>query len=319
MFKNQVFFSVNAGHNITYRITNEEVMNDSYIHNVKAQTVNAGASLKIFWITLSTSARMDILNYRDLDSWTNIGGTNYVYEATTNTMSWDLQGITNRLVKANSYPKISVAFSTPWSTIFPQTAQYLPSLNFSYTYDILNQTNVSYSVSASYALQKIKLPLFYELESMNLSASLYNDYLNPRISKFSLSYSISLYITKNLLLKFSTQVLNTKLYLYNPEFSSLYYEGEVYTPFWENFVDSINIFDYEALKRGLFKIQGLNFDLTHYLDEWELHLIFTVKRLVDEAKQIAYWEPSIKVQFNLIGTEEQFPAYEHKFVPDELQ
>jgi hypothetical protein len=89
--------------------------------------------------------------------------------------------------------------------------------------------------------------------------------------------------------------------------------------FWKNFYDSVNVFDYEALKRGFFKIQGFHFDIVHYINEWEMTLNFDLNRRVDQYRMLAFWEPALKIEFKLSGTADQFPPYEKKFVPEQYQ
>lgn len=321
LLSQQIAFTLSGGHSIKYRMTNDGAIQDQYLDNILSRSLRSSATFKLFWLSLSSSASMNILDYRTITAYTNINGTNEIYSAKTNTMDWSVGGITNRMISAGSYPKLALSLGTKWVDIFPDAGKYIPNLNFAYNYDILKKTNDNYSLSTSYSLTHVKLPVFYELESLNATASFNFDYLTPRSSKFSLAYSFTVDLTKTWTLTFSTSVQNTKIYLYFQKYQDIYAEGETYTPFWSNLVDSINIFDYDALKRGLFKIQALHFDLTHDLDEWQMHITFDITRKVDNAKQIAYWDPSINITFQMTGLGEnaQFPPYKHDFGPEEYQ
>jgi len=284
--KNQVAYTLSLSHSVTYRQTNG--VNDLYLDNAILRSASVSTGLKIFWFSASTGFTLDLL------------------ETKSNALELDFTDFTNRLRSGN--PMLSISFVPP---------QPIPTI--SYVYDIIKQTNVSVDLSSSYSLKDIKIPLFYNLESMNFSAQFHYDFLSPRATSFSLSFSMTLWIDQYWKLTFSTRVKNTKIFRYFEDNQDIFLPGEYYVNFWENLWDGINIFDYEGLKRSFFKIQGLNFDLVHNLDEWELHAIFNVNRKVDTAKQVSYWEPEIRLEFRLVGSSEQFPPYSKKFVPAEYQ
>ena len=284
--KNEIVFTVGASHSITYRQTNG--MNDIYLDNIILRSASASSSLKIFWFSASTGLSLDLL------------------ETKSNMLELDYADFTNRL--RSGFPKLTLSFTPP---------QPLPTI--SYVYDFIKQTNVSFDISSSYSLKDIKIPLLYNLESMNFSAQFHYDFLSPRQTYFTLSFSMTLWIDKYWKLTFSTRIKNTKIFRYFEDNQDIFLAGEYYVNFWDNLWDGINIFDYEGLKRSFFKIQGLNFDLVHNLDEWELHAIFNINRKVDTVKLVSYWEPEIRLEFRLVGSSEQFPPYSHKFVPAEYQ
>ncbi|OHD55244.1 MAG: hypothetical protein A2Y33_16285 [Spirochaetes bacterium GWF1_51_8] len=284
--KGQIDFSLSASHNINYRQTNG--VDDIYLDNVILRNATLSASLTLFWFRASTGVTLDLL------------------ETKSNALELDFSDFTNRL--RSGYPMLSVSFTPP---------QPIPTIT--YVYDILRNTNVSVDLSSSYTLKDIKIPLLYNLESMNFAVQFHYDFLSPRSTSFSLSFSMTLWIDKYWKLTFSTRIKNNNIFRYFDDNQKYFLPGEYYVNFWDNLWDGINIFDYEGLKRSFFKIQGLNFDLVHDLDEWELHAIFNINRKVDTTKLVSYWEPEIRMEFRLVGSSEQFPPYSKKFVPAEYQ
>lgn len=297
--KNRFTFKISSSYSTAYRITNEfefmDTLDMKYIDNRISEGLSfTPITVTFFWFTFSTGVSFDILS------------------TTNDTMEWDFDGLTNRL---KGKPMLTVSFR-PDSDL-KKIGIPFPSIEANYTYNILEETNVSFDVSASYSIKNITLPFIYEITTMNFDAKYNHDFLNPKSRYFSFTFSTSMFITKYWKLSFSTSVKNNKIYRYYREYAELY--NEPYVEFGQDLLDSINIFDYDALKRGLFKIQGLAFDLTHYLDEWNMSLKFNIHRRTDPIKRIAYWEPEIRIEFVLTGTDEKFPPYTKKFVPEEYQ
>jgi len=300
MFKNDLNFSISANHNLTIQVTNDfeelERLNTNYIDNRSYQRLGVKTSLKLFFVTASTGVTFDIL------------------ETIDKPMEWTIEELTNRIVGGN--PRLTVKFD-PMTYIEKFVNINLPTLSGTYVYDILQNTNVSFNLNAGYTVRSVSLPILYELSELRVSANYRHDYLSPKSSYFNMTFATTIMFSKYWKLTFSTSVRNNNLYRYYPENAERF--NEPYIPFWENLFDSVNIFDYEALKRGLFKVQTLNFDLVHFLDDWQMHLKFNINRRLDSARRIAYWEPEIRVEFVLSGTSEQFPPYTKKFVPEEYQ
>ncbi len=288
VLEGQIAWSLSASHAMTYRITNG--VEDVYIDNLTARSLSASTSLKVFWLSMGTGLSLDILDTK------------------TNIMRWDLTGITNRIPPGYG-PKLSVSFAPP--------AEFLPMPTVTYLYDILRQTNVNLNVSTSYSVAKLYRFIFYEIEALNFSSALNWDFLSPRSTTFSMSFGTTIWFSPTWRMNFSTSVLNNRIYRYFRENAPIY--NEPYVEFWKNLYDSVNIIDYEALKRGFFKIQGFHFDLVHYLNEWEMTVNFDLFRRVDEMRMLSYWEPNLKIEFKLSGTSDQFPPYEKKFVPEQYQ
>ncbi len=303
ILKNQVNMSINATHFINYRLTNG--MYDQYLDNRISRTLKLGANAKFYWLSASTGVKYDI---------------NITTNTNRRTIDWTWDGLTNRI--EGGHPQLSLKFTLPHD-IPAIGIKNIPNLNLSYTYDLLDQTNLIFNLSSSYSLKSFTLPFVKKVDVLAFSTSYHHDFLNLRNNRFRLSFNTTLWFNKYWKLSFQTATVNNKIYRYFSDFmmdpANQISVTDIYTEFWGNLADSINIFDYDALRRGLFKVQSLSFDLVHYLDEWEMHAIFNVNRRKDVALRIAYWEPEIRVEFKLAGSSDQLPPYSKKFVPVQYQ
>jgi hypothetical protein len=287
MFSQNLVYALSLSHSITYRLTNDII--DDYKDNMIARSFTAGTSLKIFWLSADTSFSLDVL------------------ETKSRPIYWSYDGFTNRLPSPNM--RVNFTFQPPGEL------QPLPTI--SYVYDIIQKTNVSFDISSSYLVKSLYGFIFYKTEVLNFNSSLHWDFLNPRSTSFGITFSTTLWFDPYWKLTFSTGMRNTQIYRYFYENAAIF--NEPYVEFWQNLKDSLNVFDYQGLKRGFFKVQAFHFDLTHYLNEWEMHMVFDLNRRVDNLKLISFWEPTIRIEFMLSGTQEQFPPFEKKFVPAQYQ
>lgn len=287
MFQKNLSFDINLGNTMRFRITND--VNDIYLNNKLEQRLTATTGVKAWWFTAGTSVHLDLLETR------------------SNALELDYTGITNRFV-GNAHPRLNLGLTLP--------ENYLAA---SYIYDLIDSTNVNLRVNSKLALRNLAVPLLYELTSLNLDLNFYYDFLQKTSSIFTLNISMDIRLTKYWRLNFNTAVKNNQVYRYFVRNPAELPEGVSVLNFWEDLGDSLKIWDYEALKRGSFKIQGLHFNLSHDLDEWVLNLQFNVNRRIDTVRLFAYWEPSIRVEFQLNGSSDQFPPYEYKFVPDQYK
>ncbi len=296
----QLYNRLTASHYIKYRLTNVE--NDIYIDNVIERTLQLsykGDFFKIYnsyVVGVSVSTKFDILETKTNDDNTK--------------MKWNYPDITNRIVPGNS-PKLTLSFTPP--------SQFNPLPRITYSYDILRKTNEYYKIESSYSLSSIYDFIFYKIEALNLNASLYWDYLNPKNDVFNFNFGTVIWFDPTWKLSFNTSVVNKKIYRYLKDYNPPD-KDYINVDFWEDFLDGLKIYDYDALKRSYFKVQQLSFNLTHYiLDEWELNIAFNIIRRTDTTRLIAYWEPSILITFTLRGTAEQFPPYQKTFLPESYQ
>ncbi|MCX7881707.1 MAG: hypothetical protein N2314_00590 [Brevinematales bacterium] len=283
---NMVVYKLSYTYATVYRITNG--VEDEYLNNQIQETMGASTSLQVWWFSSSTGVTLDTLTRRN------------------SKIVWQYPEITNRISGTVVWENAFVPVA-PWT--------YIPSVR--HRYDLLKQTNLSLAVSSYATLANVYPPFVYKVEALTYQANLLIDYLSPRSSSFSLSVGTGIWLQKYWKLDFATQVVNRKLYRY--DYAACGRFNEPYVNFWKNLWDGLNIFDYQGLQRSFFKIQALNFSVTHYLNEWEMRVGFTIQRQLDTLRRIAYWEPQIRVEFMLSGTRDQFPPYTKRFVPQELQ
>jgi len=298
----------------------KEDENDIYIDNKIFDRVTLKAKTQIFWLGLGVETTIDILK-TDTNSGSIFQGDN----------------LTNRFI--GGYPKLILEF-TPDSKY-----HYIPKLI--YRYNLFEKTSnmidpitgnaSSIRTDKSFDLQflwdvKIKnyqipalYPFIYELSEFGFVIDYKHDFINIRNSRLGFTFVIALKFTKYLTLRFSSQMLNEKIYLYfkdgiyNGE--SILAPGEQSKDFWADLGDGLKIWDQEALKRSSFKLQTLNFELIHDLQTWDMRIIFNLGRRVDEVKQVAFWEPYIGIAFTMKGSNAAniFPEFQKRFVPAEYQ
>lgn len=285
---NFIDYSISANYNTKYRITND--VNDDYIDNMIERYIGGSTTMKVIWLSASTGIKLDIL------------------ETKSRKLILNYQDFTNRIVPGYS-PMLTVSFQPD--------DRFNPLPKFSYVYDIIKQTNVNYSIISTYSIKNLYGMGFDKIEALNFSSSLFWDFLSPRNTVFNFSIGTIIWFDPYWRFNFSTAIQNNKIYRYFYENAARF--NEPYVEFWHNLEDGINIFNYDGLKRSFFKLQNFHFDLVHNLNEWEMHIMFDVTRKVDNIRMISYWEPDLKIEFNLAGTEDKFPPYEKKFVPDIFQ
>ncbi|MCX7820203.1 MAG: hypothetical protein N2258_00825 [Brevinematales bacterium] len=297
----QFLNKLNLSHYIKYRLTNIE-QNDIYIDNIIERNLDLsyrGDFFKFYnayIVGISISTRLNILETKTNDESTRV--------------KWSYPEITNRIISGYN-PKLSLTFSPP--------SQFNPLPRITYSYDILRKTNEYYKLESSYSLANIYDFIFYRIEVLNLNSSLYWDYLNPRKDLFNLNFNTTIWFDPTWKLSFNTYVINKNIHRYLKDYNPPD-KDYLNVDFWENLLDGLKIYDYNALKRSYFKVQQLSFNLTHYiLEEWELNIAFNITRRTDTTKLIAYWEPSILITFVLRGTSEQFPPYQKTFLPENYQ
>ncbi len=283
---NIVVYRLSYAYQTTYRITNG--VDDDYLNNQTKETMSLSTSLGVWWFSSSTGVTLDTLNRK------------------TSRVEWRYPELTNRIMG-------SVVLENAFVPVSPWT--YIPQVR--YRYDLLKQTNLSLSFVSFATLSTWYPPFLYKLDTFTYKADLFIDYLSPRSSIFSFNFGIVIWPQKYWKVDFGTQIINRKLYRYNYEACGKF--NEPYVDFWQNLWDGLSIFDYQALQRSFFKLQALNFAITHYINEWEMRVGFTIQRQLDNLRRIAYWEPQIRVEFMLSGTRDQFPPYTKRFVPEELQ
>lgn len=289
MFKDNLDYSISGSHFIKYRITND--VDDIILNNITQRQLTANTALKITWLSASTGFTLDIM------------------ETKTNYFALTMDNFTNRLTPIGTIP-LTLAFSPP--------NQFNPLPVITYNYDLIKQTNLTLDVNSQYSIVKTYGLVVYEISNLTFASSFHWDFLNPINSIFNLNVNLSMLFNPYWSLSFQTVVQNTRLYQYFKDNVARYQQP--YIEFWGNLLDSVNILDYDALKRGNFKIQKYQFELDHYLNEWVMSLSFSLTRQEDPTAQILFWEPQITITFktselNGIG----FPDYNKKFVPARYQ
>ncbi len=327
--------SLTANWNLRFREPTEEQQSiidndpdDIYFGKDKIyDRVTLGAKARIFWFNLGTETTIDILETTTNDS-------SYTFVPVTG------DSFTNKFI--GGYPKLLVEFSPDADFYYLPKAVYrynlfeqsravmvtngdgdiIPSI---YREDKSFNLEVSWDVRLKNYQIPALYPFIYELSEFGFVLQYYEDYINVRNSYLSLNFVLGVKFTKYWTFRFSSQMLNSKLYLYRSGgmFNGEYIlaPGENYKPFWEDLWDGLSIWDQEALKESSFKLQSLNFELIHDLDSWDMRVIFNLGRRVDDVKQVAFWEPYIGVAFTMKGssTASIFPEFQKRFVPSEYQ
>lgn len=293
---------------LRYRVPTEEQQtkfdndpSDIYINNKIYDRITARGTASILWFNIGTETTIDILRTE-----TNRTGSIFGNDPSKRFVGGD--------------PKLLVQFQPD------SKYHYIPKLI--YRYSLL--TNYSFNLEVVWEA-KLKnwqvpalYPFIYEIEEFGFVTRYYQDFVNLRNSYLSLDFVMSMKFTRYLTFKFSSKMLNNKIYLYyggiyNGE--SVLAPGETPKDFWQDLGDSLKIWDQAALKRASFKLQTLNFELIHDLQTWDMRLIFKLGRRIDDVKQIAFWEPYIGVAFTMKGANAAniFPEFQKRFIPAEYQ
>lgn len=317
---------------IDQQIIIDDDPNDFFIDNRIFDRVTLGASTKIFWINIGTELTVDILETKtndDPDIFRPILGSS----------------ITNRFI--GEYPKLLVEFRPD------SKYHYLPKLT--YKYNLFEKSWIGIGTNAnappgetgieqrefrkdkSFSLEflwDVRLrnyqipalyPFIYELSEFGFVMQYYHDFINVRNSYLRLDFVIGIKFTKYLTFRFTSQMMNNKIYLYykNGVYNGqdILAPGEITKEFWSDLGDGLKIWDQNALKSSSFKLQSLSFELIHDLQTWDMRVIFNLGRRIDEVKQIAFWEPYIGVAFTMKGSNaaDIFPEFQKRFVPAEYQ
>ncbi len=290
LFQTNVNYILNMNYSMQFRETNATNLGDVYIDDLMARSLSIDTSFTIFWISFSTGTMFNLL------------------ETTTNNVQFSYDSLTNS-IELGRNPQLTVQFTPP--------SAYQPLPSMTYVYDILEKTNVSITFNSGYNLATIYTPIFYKIEALKFNAALHWDFLSPRDTYFDLTFSTTIWLDRYWSFNYSTEIKNTSIYRYFPE-NQQYFVDESYVDFWQNVEDSFNVLDINALERSLFKVQYLHFALVHYLNEWEIDISFDLSRRIDTARLVAFWEPSLLIEFKLNGND-TYPSYQKKFVPPQYQ
>lgn len=300
--------------------------NNIYINNRIYDRITVAAKTQFFWLHIGTEATIDILetttnnnpnNFRPIagSSFTNrfIGG--YPKLLVEFKPSSDYHYIPKFTYRYNLFEESQYGVITNSSgDISPTTLRSDKSFNFEFLWDLRLK---NYQIPALY-------PFIYELSEIGFVLQYYQDFINVRNSYLRLDFTFGVKFTKYLTFRFTSRMLNNKIYLYyGGTFNGqqILAPGEVPKNFWDDLADGLRIWDQSALKRSSFKLQSLNFELIHDLDTWDMRVIFNLGRRVDDVKQIAFWEPYIGVAFTMKGSNaaDIFPEFQKRFVPAEYQ
>lgn len=265
---------------------------DPYITDKIYSRLKLSGALTLWWVKFGTSADIDLL------------------ETTTNNFA---QFAKQRYA---SDPVLNLAF-TPDSTF-----HYLPSLTYNYYIHSNQSANLDFRWTVAFRnLQVPKLyPFIYEISEIGFVFNYHHDFVALRNSSLELSFVLAIKFTRFLTFRFSSTMRNSKLYLYYND-KSLLAGGEELKSFWQDLGDSLKIWDRNALLRTSFKLQGLNFELIHDLQTWDMRLMFQLRYRTDSARQVSFWEPFIGVAFTMKGSSAAniFPEFSRKLVPREYQ
>ncbi|MGL4563481.1 MAG: hypothetical protein ACRCVW_06490 [Brevinema sp.] len=291
--------------------------NDFFIRNIVFEEVETSAKASVWWFNLGTSIRMNVLqtetNRSLTKNFTNrlVGGfPQLVFEFTPHS---DYNYIPKLTYRYNLFER-STNLADPFTGEI-RTARRDKSFNLDVVWDLRLK---NYHIPALY-------PFIYEISEFGLVFRYYQDFVSMRNSFLRIDFSIGVKFTKYLTFKFSSQMLNNKIYLYYPGgiFNGQRFAlpGEQPKNFFQDLGDGLKFWDIGALRRSSFKLQSLNFELIHDLDTWDMRLIFNLGRVTDEIKQVAYWEPFVGVAFTMKGSNAVnfFPEFNRRFVPSEFQ
>ncbi|MGL5253527.1 MAG: hypothetical protein ACRC9L_00640 [Brevinema sp.] len=260
---------------------------DPYFDNKLSSQLTVAGDFSFWWLSVGTRAVIDILNTR------------------TNTNT----SFTNRFT---SDPVLTLTFRPD------SRYSYIPSLSYWYRINAREDDRLDLVWNLSFKnIHVPKLyPFIYDISEIGFVFNYFHNFQNERDSFLRLSFVLSIRFTKYLTLRFESRMVNTDLDLYYLPASDPRSKN-----FFADLADSFKIWDITALQRTSFNIENFNFDLIHDLQTWDMRVRFSLRQIVDESRQVAYWEPFIGISFIMKGASSAsiFPEYTRRLVPNEFQ
>jgi hypothetical protein len=302
LFDNSIFYlfpALGISHSLSLRLTKPKLDNpsdDPYINDITANSMSLSASFRVLKLSLLSNAVLNFLGFDNISLSTGIN-YNFVYLKSEYKYINDKYYWTNKISNPIG---ISISFG-PWL-----------SYSVRYRIDISNDNVTLLPASSSFggnlSIKNINLkPVVNNVSYINLQYSLGFDYLNPINNSFSLSLSFGGMINEYWSFSAITSIVNTKIFRYVKEYAQKYNVEPV--NLFTDIIDAINIFDVNALRRTLFKNQGVTISLSYDLYDWVSTISGGVRLYKDEIKNFAFFEPYIMFEVKSkksIGIE--FPA-----------
>lgn len=114
--------------------------------------------------------------------------------------------------------------------------------------------------------------------AIDLGSTLSWDFQRYTNSYFSFNFGLTLFVSEFLDVNLTSGIRNSQIYLY---FNDLARELNANPRnFFEDVLQSINIFNESQLLNGLFKLQNISLQAVHHLVDWDLTLSFTATPLL---------------------------------------
>ncbi|MFN4245902.1 MAG: hypothetical protein ACK4F9_07160, partial [Brevinematia bacterium] len=120
------------------------------------------------------------------------------------------------------------------------------------------------------------------------------DYVNPINNILNINISIGGIIDQYWSFSISTSIQNNKIYRYVPTYAQRYNVPPI--NIIEDIINSINIFDINALRRTNFKNRGISISLQRDLYDWIASISGGIRLYKDEIRNFAFFEPFVKFE-----------------------
>lgn len=178
------------------------------------------------------------------------------------------------------------------------------SITERYIYSIRYSQPLTSNLTFSYGLSDFYVPFIEKGERFSASFAWNHNFPNPRASSLNINFSLNLKISKIWRIKLRTHSVNERLYLYSKHLAEKYRIEETeknvgeyeYRNFFEDLLNSINIFQPSKMRKSYFKLRSANIEVSHDLHCWEMAFGYTLQQRY----------------FNY-GSYTQYPYFEHTF------
>ncbi len=277
---------ISFSHNLSYRITRPTLLTpdeDPYYQNITLHNIVTTFLLKVFDLSIISN---DILKFLNFSSVT-----------VSSSVSYNLLYLKNEIKYLNSPHYWTNKISNPISIniSFGPIANYTVSYKIKLSNDNVILDPIRVSISGGITIRDIILNrVIQKLNYINTSYSISFDYVNPINNSIILNLSLGGIINEYWSFAISTSIVNTKIYKYVPEYAQRY--NTPYVDPLKDIIDSINVFDINALKRTNFKNKGVSLSLQRDLYDWVASISGGIRLYKDEIRNFAFFEPFVKFE-----------------------
>lgn len=157
-------------------------------------------------------------------------------------------------------------------------------------------------ISLLFRMGGYEAPLIKKLLNFQFGITLFSNFLTQQSSYLSFNWELDILLHRFWRLKFGASSLARRFEIYRKG-------AKGYVPFWQDTLNSLNIFQSRDLKKGNFNLQNIFVTIEHDLHHWVLQLSYELNANVDyfganNKSKILFYEHSIYFSIRM----KQFPT-----------